>query len=38
MATSRSDDKSNDIPEILYDASLGRNYKRLRFFGKVCKL
>lgn len=33
MAT-RSDDKTTDIPERLYDSNTGTNYKRMRFFGK----
>ncbi|XP_055543960.1 serine/threonine-protein kinase polo [Wyeomyia smithii] len=34
MSSAKPDDKSNDIPEKLYDAATKKTYKRLRFFGK----
>lgn len=35
MSSARVEDKSSDIPERLYDASSGKTYMRMRFFGKV---
>ena len=33
--SSSKDDKANEIPDKLFDASSKKVYKRLRFFGKV---